>query len=355
MSAMNREPKTVNDDTKGCHVTEPPFRWGLVGLGRIADTEIAPAIAAAADHELAVVVSRDHEKAEQFARAHGAGRGTASYDDLLADDSVDGVYIATPNALHSQQVIAAAAAGKHVLCDKPLATSVGDAEKAVAACRDAGVGLGVMFQTRRFHGMPETAELVRTGALGRVVLAQVEMSAGRNLPKGWRTDPALAGLGTINNVGVHAFDLLRYLLGAEVTEVTAMVDRDEGMSVDTAAAVLLRFDSGTIAYVNANQAVPHSQDDVVLYGTQGRALGRNLSRPNHQGSLIVTTASGETRSEGTTTPGYRLTLEAFAQAVREGREPSPSGVDGLRSVQLTTAIATALDTRSIVQVSPSPG
>lgn len=331
-------------------MTEPPFRWGLVGLGRIADTEIAPAIAGADGHELAVVVSRDQEKAERFAQSHGAGRGTTSYEDLLADDGVDGVYIATPNALHSQQVIAAAAAGKHVLCDKPLATSVVDAEKAVAACRDAGVGLGLMFQTRRFHGMAEAAELVRSGALGRVVLAQVEMSAGRNLPKGWRTDPALAGLGTINNIGVHAFDLLRYLLGAEVTEVAAMVDRDEGMSVDTAAAVLLRFDLGTIAYVNANQAVPHSQDDVVLYGTQGRVLGRNLSRPNHQGTLIVTTADGETRSEGATTLGYRLTLEAFVEAIREGRDPSPSGMDGLRSVLLTAAIAAALDTRRIVEL-----
>ena len=329
-----------------------PFRWGLVGLGRIADTEIAPGISASDGHELAVVVSRDQDRADRFARSHGAARGTTSYEDLLSDDSVDGVYIATPNALHAQQVVAAAAAGKHVLCDKPLATNVADAQEAVSACREAGVRLGVMFQTRRFHGMAEMSDLVRSGALGRVVLAQVEMGVGRSLPKGWRTDPALAGLGTINNVGVHAFDLLRYLLGAEVVEVTAMIDRDEGMAVDTAAAVLLRFVGGTIAYVNANQAVPYSQDDVVLYGTQGRALCRNLSRPNHQGALIVTSADGETRSEGSTTAGYRLTLEAFASAVAAGTDPSPSGVDGLRSVQLTTAIATSLDTGRTVELAP---
>ena len=331
----------------------PRFRWGLVGLGRIADTAIAPGITALEGHELTVVVSRDQEKADRFAASHGARRAMSSYEGMLADGDVDGVYIATPNALHAEQVMAAAAAGKHVLCDKPLATSVQDAEKAIAACRNAGVGLGIMFQTRRFEGVPEAAAAVRDGALGRIVMAHVEMSAGRNLPKGWRTDPALAGLGTVNNLGVHAFDLLRYLLDAEVVEVAAMVDREEGFSVDTAAAVLLRFDSGAIAYVNANQAVPYPQNDFVLYGTDGRVLGRNLSRPDHEGTLVVTTASGQTETRATTAGGYRDTLAAFAEAVQSGRDPSPSGVDGLLSVQLTTAVTAALENGAVVRLPSS--
>lgn len=329
-----------------------PFRWGLVGLGRIADTEIAPGIARLDGHELAVVVSRDQAKADAFAAQHGAGRGTTSYDEMLAADDVDAVYIATPNALHADQVVAAAAAGKHVLCDKPLATSVSDAEKAIAACRDAGVHLGLMFNTRRYGGVAEAKAAVRDGTLGRVVLAQVEMSAGRNLPKGWRTDPALAGLGTINNIGVHAFDLLRYLLDAEIVEVAAMVDRED-MDVDTAAAVLLRFDNGTLAYVNANQAVPFAQDDFVLYGTEGRVLGRNLSRPGREGTLVVTTGDGEQQTPASTTRGYQDTLAAFAESVEAGTEPSPSGVDGLRSVELTTAIATAVETGGVVRLGSS--
>ncbi len=326
------------------------FRWGLVGLGRIADTEILPGIRGLDGHELSVVVSRDRAKADEFAASHGAGRGTTSYEEMLQSDDVDAVYIATPNALHAEQVVAAAAAGKHVLCDKPLATSVSDAKKAIDACEDAGVRLGLMFQTRRHEGMTEAVEAVRSGILGRVVMAQVEMSAGRNLPKGWRTDPSLAGLGTINNIGVHGFDLLRYLLGAEVVEASAMVDREEGFSVDTAAAVLLRFDNGTLAYVNANQAVPYARDDVVLYGTEGRVLGRNLSRPRRQGSLIVTTASGESEHAADTSGGYRATLAAFAESVEADEEPSPSGVDGLRSVELTTAIARAIETGAVVRM-----
>lgn len=329
------------------------FRWGLVGLGKIADTEIAPAIGRLDHHELAVVVSRDQAKADAFAAAHGAGRGTTSYEDLLAADDVDAVYIATPNSLHAEQVAAAAAAGKHVLCDKPLATSVSDAEKALAACRDAGVRLGLMFQTRRHGGASEAMAAVRDGTLGRVVLAQVQMSAGRNLPKGWRTDPVLAGLGTINNIGVHAFDLLRYLLGAEVAEVAAMIDREEGFAVDTAAAVLLRFDNGTLAYVNANQAVPFAQDDFVLYGTEGRVLGRNLSRPGREGTLIITTGDGARETAASTKLGYQATLASFAEAIEAGTDPSPSGSDGLCSVQLTTAIATAIESGGTVRLSAS--
>jgi predicted dehydrogenase len=236
--------------------------WGIIGLGRIAATQIAPAITAAPNSTLISVVSRDLGRATEFAKAHGAAQALDSYPAMLADPAVQAVYIATPNALHAGQVIAAAQAGKHVLCDKPLAVTVPDARRCVEECRAAGVRLGLTFQTRRHDGLAEAAELVRSGAIGKVVVAEVQMSAGRNLPGGWRTDPALAGLGTINNIGVHAFDVLRYLIGAEVTEVAAMVDAEPGFDVDTTALVLLRFSTGTLGYVNANQSVPNARDDI---------------------------------------------------------------------------------------------
>ena len=119
------------------------------------------------------------------------------YVKMLADPAVRAVYIATPNALHAEQVIAAARAGKHVLCDKPLALTVTDARRCVEECRSAGVRLGITFQTRYYDGIADAAKLVRDGGIGDVIMAEVTMSAGRNLPRGWRTDPALAGLGTL--------------------------------------------------------------------------------------------------------------------------------------------------------------
>jgi 1,5-anhydro-D-fructose reductase (1,5-anhydro-D-mannitol-forming) len=329
-------------------VVSETLGWGLVGLGRIASTQIAPAIGASKRSTLVTAVSRDQGRAEEFAKEHTAEKATSDYAGMLADPQVGAVYIATPNALHAEQVVAAARAGKHVLCDKPLATTVSDAERCLDECRAAGVRLGITFQTRNHDGMADAASLVASGGIGTVTVAEVSMSAGRNLPRGWRTDPALAGLGTLNNIGVHAFDVLRYLLGSEVREVTTLIGSEPGFEVDTTALTLLRFGNGTLAYVNANQSVPHNRDDVVLYGTEGRILAQNLSRPGRDGTVGFITGDGEREVHGSSRDAYRRTIDAFAEAVLGGRDPSPSGQDGLRSVQLTTAIAEAITQRRVV-------
>jgi 1,5-anhydro-D-fructose reductase (1,5-anhydro-D-mannitol-forming) len=325
-----------------------PLGWGIIGLGRIASSQIAPAITASGTSTLVSVVSRDRGRAEEFARAHGAASALDDYAKMLADPAVGAVYIATPNALHAGQVIAAARAGKHVLCDKPLALTVADARRCVEECRSAGVRLGIMFQTRYHDGLADAAKLVRDGGIGKVVVAEVTMSGGRNLPRGWRTDPGLAGLGTLNNIGVHAFDVLRYLLGSEVTEVAALTDSEPGYRIDTTALVLLRFANGTIGYVHVNQSAPHARDDIVLYGSEGRVLGSNLSRPGRDGTLSFTTAAGERTFPAGSHEAYRRVIEAFADAVTHDRDPSPAGEDGVRSVELTTAIAEAIAERRVV-------
>jgi len=317
-------------------------RWGIIGLGRIADTEIAPAITASPNGELRGVVSRDQGRAETFAGRHGAAQALASFGELLADPDVDAVYIATPNGLHAEQVVAAAWADKHVMCDKPLALSVADAQRAVAACGEAGVRLGITFQTRFHDHFGRFREVVQDGSLGEIRVVQVEMSPGRTLLKGWRTDPTLAGLGAINNLGVHAFDLISWLLGAEVTEVTAMAGHEGGLEPETLALVLLRYGTGALAYVNVNQSVAFPQADITVYGTKGRVVGRSVTRMNMEGTLDFLTETGETTIETASYHAYRGAVMAFEDAVIAGREPSPSGLDGLRSVELTSAIAESL-------------
>ena len=312
--------------------------WGIVGLGRIAGNEIAPAVATARNSTLAAVSSRDAAKAGEFAQRHGAAAAYGDYRSLLEDPAVDAVYVATPNGLHADQVVQAAEAGKHVLCDKPIATTVGDAKRVLAACEAAGVRLGVTFQTRNHEGMRDIRRLVADGELGSVRLLNIEVSPGRALPGGWRTDPALAGAGVMNNLGVHAYDLLRYLLDAEVTDATAVVDVEPGFEVDTMALALLRFDNGALAYVNANQTVPNGQHDLSIYGTEGTILGRNITRPNQQGSIAVLGRSGDTERQVSSAGAFVSTVADFADAVLDGRDPSPGGLDALRSVELTDAL-----------------
>jgi 1,5-anhydro-D-fructose reductase (1,5-anhydro-D-mannitol-forming) len=324
--------------------------WGIVGLGRIATEEIAPAVTAAPNSTLAGVVSRDAAKAREFAAQHGAAAAYDDYQALLDDPAVDAVYIATPNGMHADQVVAAARAGKHVLCDKPLATSVAEAERAVAECDAAGVALGTTFQARAYEGMEEVRKLLADGEIGSVRLAQVELAAGRHLPKGWRTDPSVAGAGAMHNMGVHAYDLLRYLFGAEVTEVTAVVDIEPGYEVDTLALALLRFDNGALAYVNANQSLSDPQRDIAIYGTEGRVVGRDVTRPNLKGSFSVTGRSGSRSREVDSGGGFVATIGNFAEAVLRGQQPSPSGRDGLRSVQLIDAMTRSVHERRTVSL-----
>ncbi|HLH68561.1 MAG TPA: Gfo/Idh/MocA family oxidoreductase [Candidatus Dormibacteraeota bacterium] len=313
--------------------------WGIIGIGNIANRAIAPHVQELAESELVAVVSRDQGRAEEFAARHGARCAYTRYEDMLANPDVQVVAITTPNALHPEQAIAAAKAGKHVLCDKPLALTAADAQRVVEACREAGVKLGINFQTRHHACFQRARRLIAEGALGEVLLVQVEVSAGASPLRGWRTDPSLAGVGTINNIGVHAYDLLRYLLGAEVSEVVTLTDVGRRDELETMALALFRFANGTMAYVNANQTTPNFQPDIDIYGSRGRIVGHGVTRPWREGEMRVLTEAGEEVTQESTHDCYRRLIDDFNHAVLEGREPLATGLDGLRSVQLTEAMA----------------
>lgn len=324
--------------------------WGINGIGSIANRAIAPHVQELADSELVAVVSRDRGRADDFAREHGARHAYTRYEDMLENPEVQVVAVTTPNALHAEQAIAAARAGKHVLCDKPLAGSASDAERVVEECRKAGVWLGINFQTRHFACFREARRIIEAGELGELIVVQVEVSPGVSPLRSWRADRSLAILGTINNVGVHAYDLLRYLLDAEVREVVAMTEVGRRPELETTALSLFRFSNGTLAYVNANQSTPHQQPDIDMYGSKGRLTGRRITRPWMEGEMSVLTESGERTAPQSSHDGYRRVIEDFNRAVIDNREPHASGVDGLRSVQLTEAMARSAREGRVVEL-----
>ncbi len=324
--------------------------WGIIGPGRIADTAMAPGINALRDGRLVAVTSRDRGRAEAFAKKHKAARAYTDYAEMLRDREVDIVLITTPNALHAEQAIAAARAGKHILCDKPLATSAADAERVVQECRKAGMRLGINFQTRHQACFVETKRLVDAGEIGQVLVVQLEVSPGANPPSGWRTDPALAGLGSVNNIAVHAYDLLRYLLSSEVTEVLAMFDVGRAERLERLAMTLFRFANGAMAYVNGNQLTPNPQADIDIYGTKGRIVGDQLTRPFLEGELRVLTEKGETATPYSNKDAYLRVVADFDDAVLHEREAHATGLDGLRNVQLTDAIARSVREGVLVEL-----
>jgi 1,5-anhydro-D-fructose reductase (1,5-anhydro-D-mannitol-forming) len=325
------------------------LRWGVIGLGRIVKTTIAPAMVAEPECELVAGVSRDQGRADAFAKEFGARFAYTSYDELLANPEVDAVYIATPNAQHADQVIAAAEAGKHVWCDKPMALDVADARREIEACDRAGVTLGINFHNRHLPWVRDVRGMLADGAIGDVLTIQVEASAGVRPLQSWRNDPELAGIGTTFNVGVHAYDFLSYLLDAEPVEVVAMWD-DDGFALEVQSLALIRFDNGVTAYVNCNQRVPRPRNDITVYGTTGRIVGDGVTRARDDGRLTVTTADGSTTTPYPDPGAHRLSLLAYTRAVLAGETPNASAADGLRSMRLCEAMARSVAERRVVEV-----
>src|SRR2546427_6648916 len=203
-----------------------PFGWGIVGTGKHPDLKIAPAMAAADGGELVGVYSRDQHRAEAFAQMHDARAAYSKLGALLKDSRVDGVFVSSPNALHAEHVVQAAKAGKHVLCEKPMATTIADAVRMVQACRRAGVTLGVAFNLRQHPAYIRARELVAAGTLGRIVLAQAQWAFGVRgrdgsptrtpITKWWDTPEVIGDAYTMMVNGVHSGDLLLYEVCVEV-------------------------------------------------------------------------------------------------------------------------------------------
>ena len=239
-------------------MTTKTLGWGLIGTGKIADDRILPGINAFKGNKLVAVVSREQSRADAFAKKFGAQHAYTNYADMLANPDVQVVAIHTPNSLHCEEVLAAARAGKHIFCDKPMATSVADAERMVAACEKAGVQLGMNFHNRSMPCFIETKPIVESGAIGEVTVIELEASPG-NRPGGtlssWRVDPLMSGLGTTMSIGVHVYDILRYIMSTEVELVSSIFDTPRNVMEQTNMSTL-RFTNGAGAQINVNEKSP---------------------------------------------------------------------------------------------------
>jgi len=324
--------------------------WAIVSTGRHPDQKMVPAINAAADSEIAAVVSRDLERARAFADKHGARRAYDDFDRMLGDPDVQVVYIASPNALHADQATRAAAAGKHVFVEKPMALTVADCERMIAAARDAKTQLGVGFHLRTHPGHQRLREIVRGGGLGRIALATAAWNRGtrgqaapppRPPRQQWWEDPALAGAGVFMATGVHCCDLLAYVLGKEITHVAAMTDANDASPLEELVAMLLRFEDGSVATLTTSRRVPDWTDNgISVHGSDGRGSVRRGIDVNLTGELEIATNADSSRERYDDDPIalYRREVEAFNDAVRGLGEPAATGADGLRAARVTVAM-----------------
>jgi 1,5-anhydro-D-fructose reductase (1,5-anhydro-D-mannitol-forming) len=342
-------------------------RWAYVGAGRHAELWIAPAMSRAANAEAIGVWSRQAETAAAFALRHDLPRVYNTLDDLLADDDVDAVFVSTPNSLHAPHSIAALRAGKHVLCEKPMAIDVAQSVEMNRAARAAGRLLGVGFHLRHHELLVEARRHVAAGDLGEIhyATAQFNLTSSPpprvNIPHApWKRDPAqIGGAAALPGMGVHVLDLLRFLIDQEVLAVSAFaVGITPEQPLESFAQVLLEFAGGAQGHVAYGGRFPLSRNDAILYGTRGRIVAENVIDVATHGTLHLTLPVGQTgtRTESSRlelTDHYQREIEDFGRAVEEGGPFRADGIDGLRSVEIASAVIESQRTGHRVSIRPT--
>ena len=291
------------------------IRWLLAGIGDISTKRVLPGIAIEPRSKLAGLVTSDPVKAVPY----GVPAWT-DFDRALAECAAEAVYIATPVFLHAAQTIAALRAGKHVLCEKPMALNYGDAGRMLAASEETGRTLGIAYYRRLYPKIARAVELMKAGAIGRPVFAEATAHGWTDFADGsraWIADPKMSGGGPLRDVACHRIDLMNYLFG-KPTRVTGQQSRlVQPIAVEDNATLLVEYENGVRSVIDARWHSKISRDEFRIRGTEGELEltplnGPELVRPGGTGRIAA--------HENLTYP----CIEDFVSAILDGREPVSS-------------------------------
>lgn len=325
------------------------MKIGIVSFAHMHAYAYAAALKRNPDVELTIVADEDEERGRAAADKLGT-RYVADYHKLLQTD-VDAVVVCTENSKHAEVVIAAAAAKKHVLCEKPIATNVEDAMRMIAACRENNVILQIAFPVRFHPSIRRAKQMIESGKLGRI-LAMRGTNRGQN-PGGWFVDPALSGGGAVLDHTVHVLDIMRWFLGSEVNEVYAEVDTRfyEGLPVDDCGLLLLEFENGVVASHDPSwsrcKTYP-TWGDVTLevIGSEGNLEIDVFA----QHMMLHNDDTGHATFQGWGDDMDTLLVADFVRNVRTHQPASVTGEDGLRALEVALAAYTSAGSKTPVQL-----
>ena len=321
----------------------PKLGYALVGLGSLAINQLMPAFAKCEGSKLVAFVSGHREKAETLAARYGVATKNIynyeNYDTIRDNPEVDVIYIVLPNGMHAEYTVRGLQAGKHVLCEKPMANSVAECEQMIAAGRQADRKLMVAY---RVHYEPFNRALIKVardqefGRL-RVVLADAGFPIGD--PNQWRLKKQMAGGGSMMDIGIYALNAARYLTGEEPVEVSAMEETTKGdprfREVEENILFQLRFPSGVLANCTSSYGAPFNRFRVV--GTDGWA---ELEPASSYDGLRMRAGTWSRIEERIISPvnHFAAEMDDFSSRIRNGEESPTPGEEGLKDMKIITAI-----------------
>ncbi|MBM3241275.1 Gfo/Idh/MocA family oxidoreductase [Candidatus Poribacteria bacterium] len=311
------------------------LKWGVLGVGSVAHRRTIPAINKAKNAELHALFCRTEEKAKRMAEEHGAKRYYTNADELIADEELDAIYISTPPYLHCEYTLKAAERGLEIMCEKPMAVSVAECEKMIAAGEKNRVGIQLCFLFRFHSCFRNIKSMIAGGQLGEIVGARMPIfKVSGHLEGDWHTIRAEGGGGSLMDQGAHSIDLIRYLIG-EISEVTAFCSTfaDVYKDVEDVGTIMMKMANGAHAVANTSFVAPVYDVVFEVYGTKGWVLVYN-----DNGWHVKTNINGEVKVEPSKYEDlFQMQFEHLARCVSKEEKPIITGIDGLKNIQAISA------------------
>jgi predicted dehydrogenase len=320
-----------------------PVRWGVLGVANIATTKVIPAMQASELSPVGAIASRSLERAERAAGELGINSAYGSYDELLADPAIEAVYIPLPNHLHLEWAQAAARAGKHVLCEKPLAMTSAEARAMVETCEEAGVLLMEAFMYRLHPLWLKAKELIDGGAIGELRSVQTAFSYFNDDPSNIRNIPEVGG-GALYDIGCYAVNAARFLFGTEPMAVKGAILRDPDLGTDVVTSAVLDFGSGQSTFFCSTQMEPDQRVDI--HGTNGRiVIEIPFNIPPDIPTRLLLVSGGDPPvspdveiHEVPPENPYASQADAFSTAIRTGSPAPVPSADGVANLEVMERI-----------------
>ena len=317
-------------------------RWGVLSTAGIGVKKVLPAMKKSEWVELAAIGSRDLAKAEQAAKTLGIAKAYGSYEELLADPSIEAIYNPLPNQLHVPWSIKAAEAGKSVLCEKPLGMTVAEAKSLLDVQRRTSVIIGEAFMVRTHPQWLRTRELIASGRIGTLRSIQGFFSYFNVDPKNIRNIPECGG-GALMDIGCYPINTSRFLFGEEPVRVVSLLENDPVLKVDRLTSALLEFPSGQATFTCSTQLVPYQR--MQIFGTKGRIeIEIPFNAPNDRPTRIWIDdgrdlfGGGITEETFPTCDQYTLQGDVFSRSIREGTPVPVPLSDAIKNMAVIEAV-----------------
>ena len=314
----------------------------MLGVANIAVKKVIPGMKNCTRSKVVAIASRDLARARSAADQLGIERAYGTYEDLLADKQIDAIYNPLPNHLHVPWSVKSAEAGKHVLCEKPIALSVEETKQLIAVRDRTRVKVGEAFMVRTHPEWLRARELVQTGAIGELRSIVSVFSYFNRDPANIRNVPEYGG-GAVMDIGCYPITMSRFLFGREPSRVAAVVDRDPEMQTDRLSSALLDFAPGQALFTCATQLVPYQR--MQIFGTKARIeLEIPYNIPPDHPSKIFTDDGSKLADESArveefpTVDQYALQADAFSKAIEENTEVPVPLEDALANMRVIEAV-----------------